>query len=291
MGIWGSAPDSNYPRAEDPVLSGLLSAVRVSFSNGGNFSPVRTQKSPPDEFFRWSATLLSLQGTPHLRAMQISSFPILYPLLQLCVESASSCRSHARVPSPSLPVTTQVSCQKTMTTTMITQMHLHAAKRNMYIANYVSEQDTLRYRPYQYNRLEHNGAAGLTLDHGAPRLGRRCSTRLKLPYLSQFLSDCSHSFFVSYLLLSNFALVPSKQRQRGNRRSCRASKMISPPSGRVRSSDHHQKMRHPPIDKINKGQQARLECRVATTNRVDFPNATSTTSHQAHHDISTFRKS
>ena len=77
MGIWESAPDSYYPWAEDPVLSGLLSAVRVSFSNGGNFSPVRTQKSPPDEFFRWSATLLLLQGTPHLRAMQISSFPIL----------------------------------------------------------------------------------------------------------------------------------------------------------------------------------------------------------------------
>ena len=78
-----SGADSNYPWAEDRVLSRLLSALRVSFSNGGNSSPVRTPKSPPDEYFRWSATPLSLQGTPHLRVIQISRFPILHPFIEL----------------------------------------------------------------------------------------------------------------------------------------------------------------------------------------------------------------
>ena len=79
MRMCESAADSNYPWAQDRVLPALPSAVRVSFSNCGNSSPVRTPKSPPDGIFRWSATPLSLCGTPHLCVVQISSFPILIP--------------------------------------------------------------------------------------------------------------------------------------------------------------------------------------------------------------------
>ena len=56
---------SHFPTAAIPVLCGLA------------------PKSPPDKYFRWSATPLSLEGTPHLRAIEILSFPILHPFIKL----------------------------------------------------------------------------------------------------------------------------------------------------------------------------------------------------------------